>query len=61
MSAGFCFFRVLRHAVGWGGTFPLLGEAWVGLGDGGSQARAAATGVTARFFFVLFFFSFLYV
>ena len=43
----FFFFRVMRRAVGWGGAFPLLGAVWVGLGDGGSQARAAATCVTA--------------
>ena len=56
----FFFFRVLGRAVGWGGAFPLLGEAWVGLGDGGSQARAAATGVTAWFvcLFVCYFFLF---
>ena len=54
----FFLFRVLRRAVGWGGAFPHLGEAWVGLGDGGSQARAAATGVTA-WFVCLFFLSFL--
>jgi len=45
--------------VTWGGAFPLLGEAWVGLGDGGSQARAAATGVTA--WFVCLFFMFVFV
>ena len=38
--------------MGWGGAFPLLGEAWVGLGDGGSQARAAAAGVTEWFVFL---------
>ena len=53
------FFRVLRRAVGWGGAFPLLGAAWVGLGDGGCQARAAATGVSA--WFVCLFFSFIYL
>ena len=47
VSTGCWFFRVLGRAVGWGGAFPLLGGAWVGLGDGGSQAWAAATGVTA--------------
>ena len=54
----FFFFRVLGHAIGWVGAFPLLGEAWVGLGDGGSQARAVATGVTAWFvcFLLLLFF-----
>ena len=46
MSAGCWFFRVVGRAVGWGGAFPLLGGAWVGRSDGGSQARAVATGVT---------------
>ena len=46
------------RGVQWGGAFPPLGAAWVGMGDGGSQARAAATVVNAWFvcFFPLFFF-----
>ena len=46
VSAGCWFFRVVGRAVGWGGAFPLLGGVWVGRSDGGSQARAVATGVT---------------
>ena len=57
----FFLFMVLGRAVGWGGAFPLLGAAWVGLGDGGSQARAATTGVTAWFVCLFVFFSSLFV
>ena len=49
--------------VRWGGAVlsPCWGGAWVGLGDGGSQARAAATGVTAWFVCLVFSFFFLFV